>query len=234
MAKNTKNVKETNKKVEPEKIEEVKVQETEDGQKNEAPSEVELLRAQIEEMKKAMAEMATKASVPSQSILVKEAEDEVEIGCRMLQGIGLVSDDGTVSIDLKFNDVQSATISEIKKLFRKSHIKKLFEDGICYFVDEADYEIFSIRNYKDLSDENLISLLTLNNVNDIIKKLDIITEYKRNSNVLNCIIYRICNMIIKGQLKDWDYYVRKGIESYFDIEFDRGISILNSIRTLRQ
>ena len=228
MAKNTKSEKEVTKKVEEiKKVEEVK------SEVNNEPSEVELLKAQIEELKKAMAEMTKKASEPSKSIIVKEAEDEVEIGCRMLQGIGLTSDDGTVYISLSFDDVQSLTINEMKKLFRRAYIKRLFEDGICYFVDEESYELFNIRKHKDLSEEALVSLLTSGSVNDIIKELDVITENKRNSNVLNCVIYRICNMIRKGQLKDWDYYIRKGIESYFGTEFDRGISILNSLDALR-
>lgn len=70
-----------------------------------------------------MAEMMSKASAPSQSVVLKEAEDEVEVGCRMLQGIGLNSEDGTVSVDISFNDTQSLTISEVKKLFRRAHIK---------------------------------------------------------------------------------------------------------------
>ena len=228
MAKTQKEIKDTK----TEKIEKVETK-TEEVKSESASLEVELLKAQLEEMKKAMAEMMSKASVPSQNILVKEAEDEVEIGCRMLQGIGLNSEDGTVSINIGFNDTQSLTISEMKKLFRRAHIKKLFEDGVCYFENDTDYEIFGIRNHKDLSDESLISLLKLDNVNDIIRKLDVITESKRNSNVLNCIIYRICNMIRKGELKDWDYYIRKGIESYFGMEFDRGISILNSLDRIR-
>lgn len=61
-----------------------------------------------------MAEMMSKASAPSQSVVLKEAEDEVEVGCRMLQGIGLNSEDGTVSVDISFNDTQSLTISEVK------------------------------------------------------------------------------------------------------------------------
>lgn len=228
MAKSQKEIKDTK----TEKIEKVETK-TEEVKSENTSLEVELLKAQLEEMKKAMTEMMSKASTPSQNILVKEAEDEVEIGCRMLQGIGLSSEDGTVSINIGFNDTQSLTISEMKKLFRRAHIKKLFEDGVCYFENDTDYEIFGIRNHKDLSDESLISLLKLDNVNDIIRKLDVITESKRNSNVLNCIIYRICNMIRKGELKDWDYYIRKGIESYFGMEFDRGISILNSLDRIR-
>ena len=228
MAKSQKEIKDTK----TEKIEKIETK-TEEVKSENTSLEVELLKAQLEEMKKAMTEMMSKANTPSQNILVKEAEDEVEIGCRMLQGIGLSSEDGTVSINIGFNDTQSLTISEMKKLFRRAHIKKLFEDGVCYFENDTDYEIFGIRNHKDLSDESLISLLKLDNVNDIIRKLDVITESKRNSNVLNCIIYRICNMIRKGELKDWDYYIRKGIESYFGMEFDRGISILNSLDRIR-
>lgn len=227
--------KQTKKEIKTEKVEKVNEDINENiVQTEETPPEVEMLRAQLEEMKKAMVEMMSKASAPSQSVVLKEAEDEVEVGCRMLQGIGLNSEDGTVSVDISFNDTQSLTISEVKKLFRRAYIKKLFEDGVCYFEDETNYQAFNIRNHKDLSDESLISLLTLNNVNDIIRELDILTENKRNSNVLNCVIYRICNMIRKGQLKDWDYYIRKGIESYFGTEFDRGISVLNSLDALRQ
>ena len=153
--------KQTKKEIKTEKVEKVNEDINENiVQTEETPSEVEMLRAQLEEMKKAMAEMMSKASAPSQSVVLKEAEDEVEVGCRMLQGIGLNSEDGTVSVDISFNDTQSLTISEVKKLFRRAHIKKLFEDGVCYFEDETNYQAFNIRNHKDLSDESLISLLT--------------------------------------------------------------------------
>lgn len=196
-------------------------------------NEVELLKAQLEAMKKQMEDMAKSVSAPAQSIVIKEAEDEVTIGCRMLQGIGLHSDDGTIKINLSFNEEQTATINEMKKLLRQAGVKKAFEDGICYFQDEACYKIFNIKGYKDLSDESLIALLSLKDVNEIIRKLDNLTENKKESSVVNCIIYRICNMIRKKQLSNWDYYVRKGIEDYFKIEFDRGINILNSLDTIR-
>lgn len=123
--------KQTKKEIKTEKVEKVNEDINENiVQTEETPSEVEMLRAQLEEMKKAMAEMMSKASAPSQSVVLKEAEDEVEVGCRMLQGIGLNSEDGTVSVDISFNDTQSLTISEVKnyleELISKNYLKMEF------------------------------------------------------------------------------------------------------------
>ena len=113
--------------------------------------EVKLLKAQIEEMKKIMQAMQLNQSVvPSQSIVIKEDEKEVMIGCRMLQGIGLSTADGSIVIRLSFNEEQPVTMREMKLLLRRPSIKKLLEDGICYFKDDSDYEIFGIKIHKDL------------------------------------------------------------------------------------
>ena len=197
--------------------------------------EVKLLKAQIEEMKKMMQAMQLNQSVaPSPSIVIKEDEKEVMIGCRMLQGIGLSTADGSIVIRLSFNEEQPVTMREMKLLLRRPSIKKLLEDGICYFKDNSDYEIFGIKVHKDLSDNAIISMLDTTNINEIIRELDKLTEDKRNSSVLNCIIYRICDMIRKNKLQSLDYYIRTGLEKYFDVEFNRGINTLNQLDNLKQ
>lgn len=192
--------------------------------------EVVALKKQLEEMKKAMEElMKMKAEVPSQKVFVKQEDDEVIIGCRVLQGVGWgAPEDPAGEIRLQFNEEQTVTVSDMKRFFRKHSIRKLFEDGLCYFAEPENYALFNIRKYVDLSDETLTNILTQKDVNDIVRDLDEITVGKKNSSIVNCIVFRICDMIRKDVLK-WDYYTRKAIENYFNMEFDRGINTLKAL-----
>lgn len=200
------------------------------------PSESEeiiALKKQLEEMQKAMMAMMTNNMVAQNSMANNSEEDEVVIGCRVLQGIGWGNPKDTAGeIRLRFNEEQAVTVSDMKKFFRNYSVKKLFIDGICYFKDKEDYAKFGIKNFVDLSNENLLDILTNGDTNTIVGKIAKITENKKNSNIVNCIIYRICDMIRRNQLT-WDYYTRKGVEQYLGIEFDRGIMTLTAIDNLR-
>lgn len=212
---------------------EKKIEKREEPIEEKENEEVTTLKQQIEEMKKAMESlMSNKATEPSK-VYVKEADNEVVIGCRILQGVGWGDpnkDEG--EIILGFNEEQTVTVSDMRKFFRKPSIRKLFEDGICYFANEEDYVLFNIRKYKDLSNDNLINILEKENTNDVIRELDKITESKKNSSIVNCIVFRICDMIRNNELK-WDYYTRKAIEDYFGVEFDRGILTLKALQDFK-
>ena len=165
----------------------------------------------------------------TEKVLVKQEESEVVIGCRVINGLGWGDrSDVTGEIRLNYNEEQSVTVSDMKVFFRQAGIRKLFEDGLCYFANKEDYLIFKIKDYIDLSDENLIEILDKADTNEIIRDLNKITNNKKNGNVINCVIYRICDMIRKGIL-DWGYYTRKGVEEYFGMDFDRGITTLNML-----
>ena len=189
--------------------------------KNQESEEMIALRKQIEEMKKAMELlMKNKANTPSERVYVKQAKDEVVIGCRVLQGIGWGRpEDPAGEIRLDFNEEQSVTVSDMKRFFRQNSIRRLFEDGLCYFAEPENYTLFNIRKHIDLSNENLINILTQDDINDIIRNLDI--------------VFRICDMI-RTNVLTWDYYSRKAIEGYFDMEFDRGISTLTALDKIKR
>ena len=123
------------------------------------PSESEeiiALKKQLEEMQKAMMAMMTNNIVAQNSMSNNSEEDEVVIGCRVLQGIGWGNPKDTAGeIRLRFNEEQAVTVSDMKKFFRNYSVKKLFIDGICYFKDKEDYAKFGIKNFVDLSNENL-------------------------------------------------------------------------------
>lgn len=191
-------------------------------------SEVEALKKQIEEMKIAMQLLLNNQTQPVKN----DKEDEVIIGCRVLQGIGWGDPNDTAGeIRLKYNEELPVTISDMKRFFRKYSTKKLFEDGLCYFSNENDYVLFNIKKHVDLSNDNLVRILKMNNIQSIISEFNVLTENKKNSSVINCVIYRICDMIKKNEI-NLDYYTRTALEKYFGIEFDRGIIILRALENL--
>lgn len=200
---------------------------------NQESEEIRLLKEQLENMKKAFEELKNKPQAPV--IMNKfEKDQEVIIGCRVLQGIGWGDPASELGeIRLQYEEEQPIAVSDMKKFFRQRSIKVLFEDGLCYFKNPDDYELFNIKKHTDLSDESLLKILNKKDPNEIIGGLAKLTDQKKNSGILNCVIFRICSMISKHQL-EWDYYTRKAIEDYLGIEFDRGIFMLNAMQNLRK
>ena len=212
-----------------------KVKDIKETQKEEKDTEeVDALKKEIEELRKAMKELvSSQAETASTKLIVKQEDDEVVIGCRVLQGIGWGDpSEPAGEIRLRFNEEQTVTVSDMKRFFRKHSIRKLFENGLCYFTEPENYALFNIRKYVDLSNENLTKILTQKDVNDIIRDLDNLTENKKNSSIINCIVFRICDMI-RNNVLTWDYYTRKAIEDYFSMDFDRGINTLKAMENYR-
>lgn len=208
-------------------------------EKKEKNEELDLLKQQMEEMKKMMLELSqensllkTAALQSKTNITLNNEEDEVVVGCRLIQGVGWGNvQDSAGEINLKYGEEKTITVSDMKKFFRNGNVKKLFIDGICYFANPEDYEKFGIKDYLDLSEENLKELFS-KEINEIIGELKKMTEDQRNINVVNCLIFRLCELV-KDRKINLDYYVRKGIEDYFGYTLDRGIMLLNGMLSLR-
>lgn len=208
-------------------------------EKKEENKDLELLKEQMEEMKKIMLQLSQENSLlknaalqAKTNVVLNQEEDEVTIGCRLIQGIGWGNiKDSAGEINLKYGEEKTVTVSDMKKFFRSGNVKKLFIDGICYFANPEDYKKFGIKNYLDLSEERLIELFS-KEINDIVGELNKITEDQRNINVVNCLIFRLCEMV-KDRKINLDYYVRKGIEDYFGYTLDKGIMLLNGMLSLR-
>lgn len=230
MAKNTKS-----------KVEDKEIKEIENVLGTEKELEVETMRAQMEaykkqmeEMQKMMEEMMKKSAQPiTNSVIVKESDQEIEIGTAMIQGIGFTSKDGTITISIPYGTPQSLPLSEIKKLLRQPEIRKTFEDGICYFTNPEDYALLGLYNHQDLSENALEEILSEKDVRVIIRKFNELTQNMKNSSVTNCIIYRICNMIKDRKLNNMDYVTRKTLEDYFGLPFERGVKTLIELTQLK-
>ena len=222
---NKNNVKEVEKK---QQVEVKQEEEINKNVQNEKDQEIENLKQQVEVMQKMLNQFLVMQNVTTTQ---NSKSEDVVVGCRLLQGVGF-SDITIGDISFKFNETQTLSSSDMKIYLRKPNVKKLFEDGLCYFEDEKNYDIFNIRNHVDLSDEKLSQILSGEDINSIIRKLNGITNELRNSNIVNCIIFRICDMIINQKL-NLSYYVQKNLEDYFNYEFSRGITVLNMLKNLK-
>ena len=88
--------------------------------------ELDLLKEQMEEMKKLMLQLSQENSLlknaalqAKTNIVLNKEEDEVTIGCRLIQGIGFgSSQDSAGEINLKYGEEKTVTVSDMKKFFR--------------------------------------------------------------------------------------------------------------------
>lgn len=248
---NTKNSKKTVKQIKPSKKEEViKVEEEEilepieekveeiieqtpiesiNEETNDGGAENEALKAQLAQMQELINKLM--AEKPQYNVIPNLGDREVVVGCRLIQGVSWGKEEDSAGvISLKYGEEMEILESDMKKFFRQGNIKKLFIDGLCYFADENDYAIFGIKKHIDLSEETLLNVLD-KDINQIAVFLEEVTDSKRNAGVLNCIIFRVCDLI-RRQKVSLDYYKRKGIESYLGMELDRGIVSLDALDSL--
>lgn len=229
MAKTSKSAENKSEKVELKVNEETQKAQVEDKR----DIEIENLKNTIAELQEAMKVMLSqKPATTSEKVIVRE--DEIEIGTYFVQGVGFTSQDESIKISIKAGEVQALTLSEMKKLLRQSEIRKLFEEGVCYFINKEDYAILGIHRKTDLSTANIQRILYSKDFNYIVEELNKVTDYKKNSAVTHCLIYRITDLIRKGELANLDYNTRKGIADYFGLMgFERGIQTLNELDSLK-
>ena len=94
----------------------------------------------------------------------------------------------------------------------------MFKKGILYFVNEEDYTRFSVKPEIDLSDENLIKILSEKSYTDIVTYFQTITKDKKDLMEVFALIYQVARLIDEKKV-DLDYEIRSNLEKYFDVEF---------------
>ncbi len=149
------------------------------------------------------------------------------VGCRIFNGATLSSPGGDVSIQIPYLDEVEITYSELREIFKSPFgYKNMFKKGVLYFVNKDDYSKFNIKEEIDLSDDNLIDLLSKNSLTSIIDKVKIITKDKKDLMEMFALIYQMARLIDEKKV-DLDYSVRSNLEKYFDVDFESLIANLH-------
>lgn len=166
-----------------------------------------------------------------------EESEDIKVGYRGVYGGALANATGSLTYKFESNEEKYIDSEDLKQLFKESGLrnnKKMFEDDIFYFVDEKNYSKFKIKKRVDLSKENILRILTLDDVNDTIIELNKMTNTKLDFNVLHAFQYQVARLIIdkNAKLKDWKYENRTALERYINQKFDDLLAGMGAIEIL--
>lgn len=183
------------------------------------------LKKELEEMMKNYKDMQLQLQnmlIAQQSQVLssnKVGDGSAIVGCRIFNGATLSSQGGDISIAIPYLGEEEITYSELKEIFKSPfNYKNMFKKGILYFVNEEDYTRFSVKPEIDLSDENLIKILSEKSYTDIVTYFQTITKDKKDLMEVFALIYQVARLIDEKKV-DLDYEIRSNLEKYFDVEF---------------
>ena len=183
------------------------------------------LKKELEEMMKNYKDMQLQLQnmlIAQQSQVLssnKVGDGSAIVGCRIFNGATLSSQGGDISIAIPYLGEEEITYSELKEIFKSPfNYKNMFKKGILYFVNEEDYTRFSVKPEIDLSDENLIKILSEKSYTDIVTYFQTITKDKKDLMEVFALIYQVARLIDDKKV-DLDYEIRSNLEKYFDVEF---------------
>lgn len=163
----------------------------------------------------------------AQALNAKGTDDTIIVGCRIFNGVTLSSIGGDISISIQNQEEVETSYTELREIFKSPfNYKNMFKKGILYFVNPDDYTRFSIKPEIDLSDDNLVDLLSNNTSHYIIEYCKKITNDKKDLMEMFALIYQIARLI-DGKKVDLDYEIRSNLEKYFNIEFTELINNLH-------
>ena len=156
-------------------------------------------------------------------------EAPVTVVSRFFSDTALESPDHTLNLVLKCAVPTVVDYEDMKEFLKETayhHYKRLFEEDLLYFTNEADYKRFNIKRKVDLSEAALKKILFLPE-EQMLEKMNELTGMRRNHNMCHVLIYKIAEMLVEASkpLKGWDYDNRVALEKYFSIIFDQIIQM---------
>lgn len=192
--------------------------------------EIRLLKEQLAKMAEQMSALQ-KMQAQTINTTTRYPVDEapVTVVSRFFSDTALESPDHTLNLILKCAVPTVVDFEDMKEFLKETayhHYKRLFEDDLLYFTDEADYKRFNIKRKVDLSEAKLKKILFLP-IEQMLEEINALTANKRNNNMLHVLVYKIAEMLVEASkpLKGWDYENRAALEKYFSVKFDEIIQM---------
>lgn len=166
-----------------------------------------------------------------------EEEEDIAVGCRMFSGLGIVNAESKQTIVFACGEKKYIPYEDLKGFLKENirNNKALFANGLLFFYDEKNYARFKIKKLVDLTEEHIIEILTTQDTNQMIGKINILTNNLRREGVLHTLKYMIADMLIRdaSKLKGFTYDNRDALEKYIGVKFDTLISNANMYRFIK-
>jgi hypothetical protein len=202
-------------------------------QENEFSSKFNQMQSQMDALLEIM-----KGKVPTNNSPKNIQEDEdIAVGCRLFAGLGMVNADGTQTIVFRCGEKKYIPYEDLKSFLKENsrNNKALFANGLLFFYDEENYSRFKIKKIVDLDEQHIVDILTTPDTNQMIGKINELTNNLRKESVLHTLKFMIADMLIRdaSKLKNFTYDNRDALEKYIGVKFDTLISNANMYKFLK-
>lgn len=169
----------------------------------------------LEELECRLRELEAENTKMKKGATVKKVAPTIEFGCNLIEGAQIKSPNGDVDVSTKFGEVSSLSAEDITQMLKGSSTRTLFANGFLYFVDESNYERFSVKRKFNINREVIQSLVCSNNTALIEKFFNDVTKNKIDATMIHTIFYTIVVLSIDDDIREMRYETRKFIEEYF-------------------
>lgn len=181
----------------------------------------EMLAKQNEQIAMLLANM----NVKQNSATAQSTEEDAIVISRNFMDTALESSDGSVMISFRTGEPKHVSADDMRLLLKEDarhHNRKFFEQGLFYFENEADYARFKLTKRVDLSAEAVKDILFTENVDEMVRKIDALTNKQQNKSILHIFLYEIVEMLedSSNPLRNWSYDSRAKLEDYVGIKLD--------------
>lgn len=155
----------------------------------------------------------------------------VEVGCNAVYGVTLLSPNSEIEIDIKYGETVSLPAEDIQSLLKRNSTRKLFVNGIVFFVDEGEYEKFSIRRRCSINTEAVAKAFKGKTASSLKKFFDTATSNKMDMDVMNILFYKIVHMMLVGELGEINHNMRVATEEYFGMDLDMASKLYTKVKS---
>jgi hypothetical protein len=168
---------------------------------------------------------------------VEDSEEDIAIGCRVFAGLSMSTPDGMQNITFRCGEQKFISLEDLVIYLKESkrNNKSLFANGLLYFYDEKYYDKFKIKKLVDLSEENILKILLIEDKNEMIRKVSELTNGLKKKFVTHTFKFIIADMLVRNplKLKFWNYDSRIELENYIGVKFDTLIANAGMYRSIK-
>lgn len=155
----------------------------------------------------------------------------VEMGCNAVYGVTLLSPGGDIEIDMKYGETLALPVEDVRNLLKRNSTRKLFTSGIVYFVDETEYDNFSIRRKCNINTETIVKMYKGKSTKNLVEFFDKATSKKLDFDVMNILFYKIVGMECSGELGEINHALRVATEEYFGMNLDMAKRLYTRVKS---